>query len=128
MDDKADRKGLILFAHGARDPRWAEPFERLRALLQEQVPTVPVALAYLELMQPDLSTAVSQLFTQGCTALKIVPVFFGQGGHIRRDLPALIERLRTDHPGRIIEATAAVGEDEKVLLAIAAYCLRQLKP
>ena len=23
--------GIVLFAHGARDPRWAEPFERLRS-------------------------------------------------------------------------------------------------
>jgi sirohydrochlorin ferrochelatase len=23
--------GIILFGHGARDPRWAEPFERLAA-------------------------------------------------------------------------------------------------
>ncbi|OXH83150.1 cobalamin biosynthesis protein CbiX, partial [Burkholderia multivorans] len=23
--------GIVLFGHGARDPRWAEPFERLAA-------------------------------------------------------------------------------------------------
>jgi hypothetical protein len=28
MDSAASRVGLVLFAHGARDPRWAEPFER----------------------------------------------------------------------------------------------------
>ncbi|HAN56086.1 MAG TPA: cobalamin biosynthesis protein CbiX, partial [Betaproteobacteria bacterium] len=37
--------GLILFAHGARDPRWAVPFERLQALTQAQRPDWQVALA-----------------------------------------------------------------------------------
>jgi sirohydrochlorin ferrochelatase len=27
----APMTGLILFAHGARDPRWAEPFEAVAA-------------------------------------------------------------------------------------------------
>lgn len=26
--------GIVLFGHGARDPRWAEPFERLAARLR----------------------------------------------------------------------------------------------
>ena len=28
--------GLILFAHGARDPRWAEPFEAVAARVRER--------------------------------------------------------------------------------------------
>ena len=30
--------GLILFAHGARDPRWAEPFERLKRKVEAARP------------------------------------------------------------------------------------------
>ncbi len=45
---------LILFAHGARDAAWAEPFQRLQKLVQAQLPGVAVALAFLELMTPQL--------------------------------------------------------------------------
>jgi sirohydrochlorin ferrochelatase len=41
--------GLILFAHGARDPAWTAPFLRVLARVEDQAPM----LAYLELMTPD---------------------------------------------------------------------------
>jgi sirohydrochlorin cobaltochelatase len=31
--------GLILFAHGARDPRWAAPFEAVAARIRAQRPS-----------------------------------------------------------------------------------------
>ena len=37
--------GLVLFAHGARDPRWAEPFEAVAARLRTLEPGVPPHLA-----------------------------------------------------------------------------------
>jgi len=47
--------GLILFAHGARDPRWALPFEAVAARVRAQRPGVPVRLAFLEFMAPTLT-------------------------------------------------------------------------
>lgn len=116
--------GLILFGHGARDPRWREPFDRLAAMLTAQLPDTPVRLAFLELMAPDLAGAVAELAAHGATRLQVIPVFFGQGGHLRRDLPALIAATRDDFPEVAIDCADAVGEDEAVLAAIAAYCRR----
>ena len=48
-------QGLILFAHGARDAEWAEPFERLLDLVRQRAPQTQVRLAYLELMRPDIA-------------------------------------------------------------------------
>lgn len=117
-------RSLVLFAHGARDPAWAQPFERLRALVQAARPELSVQLAFLELMQPDLASLAAAEIARGASALTVVPVFLGQGGHVRRDLPQLIDSLRLAHPGVDIEVAAAVGEDDAVLQAIAAYCLR----
>ncbi|MBB5408157.1 MULTISPECIES: sirohydrochlorin chelatase [Paraburkholderia] len=122
--------GLILFGHGARDARWREPFERLadklRAARAATGEAPAVTLAFLELMEPDLPTAVAQLVTQGCDAITVVPVFFGQGGHVRKDLPAIVDHCRAAHPGVEIRCAVAVGEDDSVLDALAQYCLRQL--
>jgi sirohydrochlorin cobaltochelatase len=115
--------GLILFAHGARDPRWADPFERLRAKIQATRPGLPVALAYLELMAPDLGTAVDQMVASGCRQLRVVPVFLGQGGHVRRDLPELIDRAAARHSGLVIELAQPVGESDAVLEQMAAVCI-----
>jgi len=115
---------LVLFAHGARDPAWAQPFERLRAMVQAARPELSVQLAFLELMQPDLPTLAAAEIARGVSCLTVVPVFLGQGGHVRRDLPQLIDRLRLAHPAVGIDVAAAVGEDDAVLQAMASYCLR----
>ena len=107
--------GLILFAHGARDSRWREPFERLQRKVQVARPDVAVGLAFLELMQPDLLAAADALAAGGCRTLRIVPVFLGQGGHVREDLPATVDAVRARHPGLDIELRLAIGEDDAVL-------------
>jgi sirohydrochlorin cobaltochelatase len=120
------KDGIVLFAHGARDARWAEPFERLAQRLRGlRDADAPVSLAYLELMSPDLPAAVAEQVASGCTTVTVVPVFFGQGGHIRRDLPVIVDTCRAAHPGVAIRCATPVGEDDAVLDAIAQYCLRQ---
>ncbi|WP_179401595.1 sirohydrochlorin chelatase [Burkholderia guangdongensis] len=121
--------GIILFGHGSRDARWAEPFERLAARLSaasvDARPPRLISLAYLELMTPSLEDAIAGQASAGCTRITVVPVFFGQGGHVRRDLPQLIDACRAAHPGVEIRCATAVGEDDHVLDAIARYCLDQ---
>ncbi|MDR5778679.1 CbiX/SirB N-terminal domain-containing protein [Caballeronia sp. LZ065] len=119
------KHGIILFGHGARDPRWAEPFERLAAKLRA-TRAEPVTLAFLELMTPDLPAAVASQVASGCDAITVVPVFFGQGGHVRKDLPEIVARCQAAHPGVVISCATAVGEDDAVLDAVAGYCLRQV--
>jgi len=118
--------GLILFAHGSRDGRWAEPFERLSDRVAHAVPDAHVALAYLELMPPDLLTAAAGLCEAGCRAIVVVPVFLGQGGHVRHDLPLLVQSAAARHPDCELRLAGAAGEDDTVLDAIAAFCVRQL--
>ena len=114
---------LILFAHGARDPRWAAPFERLQQIAQGQLPDVAVRLAFLELMNPRLPETVAELVGAGCMQVTVVPVFLGQGGHVLRDLPLIVEQLRADHPQLQVNVADAVGENPQVLAAIASYCI-----
>lgn len=119
-------KTLVLFAHGARAAGWAAPFERLRAILQARLPDTSVQLAFLELMTPDLPSVVAGAIADGCMDVSVVPVFLGQGGHLLRDLPLLVDRLRAEHPGLTLTVAGAVGEDASVLNAIADYCVASL--
>ena len=70
------------------------------------------------MMQPSLEEAVLALITQGATQITVVPVFFGQGGHLRNDFPVLLEACREKFPQITLSATPAVGEDDAVLQAI----------
>jgi len=119
-------RGLILFAHGSREPGWAEPFEQLAARVRVAAPQAQVRLAFLELMQPDLAGAAAQLVAAGVDTIRIIPIFLGQGGHLRRDLPLLVGDLRVQFPEAKFAYGPAAGDDARVLDAIAAFCVRQL--
>ncbi|CDG84545.1 sirohydrochlorin chelatase [Janthinobacterium agaricidamnosum] len=118
-----NQRALILFAHGARAASWAAPFERLRDLAQARLPDTVVALAFLELMTPRLPELVAELAATGAVDITVVPVFLGQGGHVLRDLPLMIDQLRLDHPRLAIKVVEAAGENAAVLAALADYCV-----
>ena len=119
-------KAIILFGHGARDIRWREPFDRLVSLWREQQPNIPVELAFLEMMEPSLEAAITALSTQGATQITVVPVFFGQGGHLRNDFPVLLSSCQQQFPQITLSATSAVGEDAAILQAIVDFGARAL--
>ncbi|MFN7834589.1 MAG: sirohydrochlorin chelatase [Burkholderiaceae bacterium] len=114
------QRAVVLFGHGARDPRWAEPFlalqQRLTGVLGDGL---LVRLAYLELMTPSLENVIAECAAAGIAEVTVVPVFFGQGGHLRRDFPVLLEACRAAYPRVKLEATLPVGEWDGVQGAIA---------
>ena len=120
--------GLILFAHGARDPRWAAPFEAVAARVRAQRPGAPVRLAYLEFMAPTLPEAGAELASAGCREVGVLPMFLGAGGHVRKDLPLLMDQMRAAHPGVVFTLHAAVGEVDGVVAAMADAALQAMAP
>lgn len=111
---------LLLFAHGARDPNWARPFQAVAQRVQDAQPDLPVQLAFLEFMTPDLPQGCAALVAKGCTRVDVVPLFLGAGGHVRKDLPALLAQMREQHPGVTFMLHPAVGEHALVVEAMAA--------
>ena len=126
MNMNMNTKGIILFGHGARDARWREPFDRLASLWRVQRPQVPVELAFLELMHPNLEEAIISQVSAGATEVVVVPIFFGQGGHLRNDFPVLLDVCREKFPQIALSATPAVGEDLAVLQAIVDFSIKAL--
>jgi sirohydrochlorin cobaltochelatase len=113
-------RAIVLFAHGARDPRWAEPFEAVAGRVRAAAPECKVALAFLELMAPTLGDAAAGLVGAGATRIDVVPLFLGTGGHLRQDLPPLVDALRAAHPGVDFHLHTAIGEHAAVVEAMAA--------
>ena len=116
---------LVLFAHGSRDPKWAEPFKAIQALIRAQAPDLPVELAFLELMQPGIQECLGVLAKQGITRISIVPIFLAAGRHLREDLPALIAPIQKQYPDFVINVTAPIGDIPEFQAAIAKLALAQ---
>ncbi len=119
------RTGIVLFAHGARDPGWAGPLRAIAARIREASPGLRVELAFLEFMAPSLADAVAAMTTDGFDRITLVPLFLAQGGHLKKDLPVLLADIRARHPGVDIRVTPAIGDAPELVSAIAQWALRQ---
>ncbi len=118
------KTALILFAHGARDPEWANPMRRVQAAIRQRVSEMPVELAFLEFLTPSLPEAVAKLVAQGCDKIVVMPMFIARGGHLKNDLPGIIEMLRSTYPEVEFSLGGAIGEDETVIQAMALATLK----
>jgi sirohydrochlorin cobaltochelatase len=110
------KEGIVLFAHGSRDQEWSRPFERLAAGLAQKLPAVSIGLAYLE-HGPSLDETVTALVAKGVGSIRVVPVFLGQGGHVKEDLPRLV--AQSARAGLKLSLDQPIGEQAEVIEAIA---------
>ena len=115
---------ILLFAHGARDPDWAQPFRLIQRELQRARPQTQVALAFQDFMQPTLAEAAAQLVAKGAKRAVLVPLFMAQGGHLKQDLPRLVAALREQHPQLEVRVLDAIGDSPEILQAITDWVLR----
>ncbi len=111
------KAGLVLVAHGSRDPQWARPFERIAAAVAGKLPAVCVGLAFLEHGR-SIEETVTALIARGAASIRVVPVFLGEGAHVKEDLPRLVREAA--RPGVSLVLDAAIGEQPQVVEAIAA--------
>ena len=116
-------RGIVLFAHGARDPEWARPFEAMRELVRASRPEYRIELAYLEAIAPTLEEAIAALVQEGALAVTVFPLFLAQGGHLKHDLPRMLEDIRAAHPRIPICLESAIGDSPELRQAIADWIL-----
>lgn len=115
--------GVIVFAHGSRDPLWRKPVEAVADRIAQKDPSVGVRCAYLELCEPSLAEACADLLRQGARRIHVLPLFFGMGKHAREDLPELMQALRNEHPGVHFEQLPTAGEDARLTALLADIAL-----
>ena len=119
------KTAILLFAHGARDPEWASPMRRVQAAIQALAPGEKVELAFLEFMAPDLPECAARLIAEGAEKIVILPMFIAQGGHLKREVPEMLEKLRSTWPQVEFSLGRAIGEEEAVVQVMAETALRK---
>ena len=117
--------GVVVFAHGSRDPLWRAPIEAVAQGIATRDPDALVASAYLELCEPDMPTAVADLVARGATRVRVLPLFFGMGKHAREGLPTIMLDLAHRHPGVTLEQLPTAGEDPRLTALLAQIALER---
>lgn len=101
---------------------------RVGAAVRSRAPGQRVELAFLEFMAPGLVDCAEALVAEGFERIVVVPMFIAQGGHLKNDVPVLLERLRRDHPSISFELSGAIGEMESVVQSMAAHVVSLAHP
>lgn len=104
-DNRSMSTGVVVFAHGSSVESANQAVRDVARVIAND-PSFPlVATSFLDGGKPDLPGAVTELLERGAEKILVVPYFLTVGLHLKRDLPELIERIRTERPGLPIEVT-----------------------
>ena len=91
----------------------------MAAVLRQSMPGVRVAVAFLEFMTPTLGEAIDEAVLAGARRVSIAPLFWAEGGHLKREVPELIAAAQARHPQLRIDRWPVLGHSAEVLAALA---------
>jgi sirohydrochlorin cobaltochelatase len=100
---------LLVVGHGSRDPRGAEEFHELIALIRARNPALAVGGGFIELSRPPISECVNRLIEGGSREISAVPLMLLGAGHAKDDIPATLVREKRDHPEVTFRYGRALG-------------------
>ncbi|HEY8454929.1 MAG TPA: CbiX/SirB N-terminal domain-containing protein [Actinopolymorphaceae bacterium] len=118
--------GLLLVAHGSRDPRASLVAHRVAEAAGAHVSGLTSVAAFLELAEPAPEPALDQLGERGVADLVIQPFLLSNAYHSTVDLPE-VARLARDRGWRV-RLGDVLGPDDLLLDALAARLAETRSP
>jgi sirohydrochlorin ferrochelatase/(2Fe-2S) ferredoxin len=109
--------GILLLGHGSREAQSNEEFETLVSLYSRCCPRATVRLAYVELAKPDLRTALIKI-AKTHSKIVVVPVFLFTSGHIKNDIPLILDEMKLRFPQHEWIAADSFGVEPRMLEVI----------
>ncbi len=101
--------GLLMIAHGTRDPRGAEEMTELVAHVAARLP-VPVGHAWLEDFSDPQGVEGARPLTQaGATSLVTLPLLNFAAGHAKNDVPEQVAEVRAAFPDMHVHHGRVLG-------------------
>ncbi|MDK2868527.1 MAG: hypothetical protein PWP51_908 [Clostridiales bacterium] len=110
-----NKKAVLIIAHGSKVQETNDITMAYMAALKAKSPETTFASCYLQLMAPDLRTAIDALYADGVRSIKAFPFFLFNGNHIKEDIPMELNAIRADYPDLTIDFLANIGFDEKLV-------------
>lgn len=121
------RIGMVFLGHGTRLPQGISEFHQFTKRVQNRVLeelghqlvdrdgecpcTVTFTCAFLELVEPNLISALKNLQSGKVQQVLVCPVFLFAAGHMKIDIPALLTEARVFLRDTSVELLPAVGID-----------------
>lgn len=109
-------RGLLLVAHGSRDPQAAPVAQEAATAVGARVPGLVTSAAFIELSAPSPSEALDRLGRQGVDDVVVQPFLLSHAYHSKVDLPAIADLVR--ERGWAARLSAVLGPDDLLVDAL----------
>lgn len=113
------KQAVLLIGHGSKDPKGNAEFEAFAK-------QAGMRYCMLDYVEPSLPSALAQLAEEGIRDLAVIPYFLFAGGHVKRDIPEIIDKARNLYPKMTIYLGQHLGL-EKVLFEVCIERLGEIK-
>ena len=104
-----DDLGVMIVDHGSRREESNHALLRVMEMFQREASFARVRPAHMELAEPSIATAFTQLVADGARFVIVYPYFLLPGRHWAEDIPALAQAAAAAHPGVGYLVTAPLG-------------------
>jgi sirohydrochlorin cobaltochelatase len=108
--------GVMVCGHGSRVVDAVEEFERLVRGLARRLPEYPLERGFLEFARPTLREGLDRLRARGVDYVLAVPGMLFAAGHVKNDVPSVLNAYAAEHAIRI-EFGRDLGIEPKLLAA-----------
>jgi len=109
------KKAVLIIAHGSKVKETNDITMAYMDALRAKSPETVFASCYLQLMAPDLKSAIDALYTDGIRHIKAFPFFLFNGNHIKEDIPMELDTIRSDYSDLTIDFLPNIGFDDKLV-------------
>ncbi|MEM7478173.1 MAG: CbiX/SirB N-terminal domain-containing protein, partial [Planctomycetota bacterium] len=109
------RHGYLLVGHGTRREDGQQQFKNVFEQFAEEIAPSTCAMAFLELADPDIPSAIEQLAQLQVSQITVVPVLLFEAGHALEDIPVEVSKAANRYNIEIAAQTGAFKSAKPVL-------------
>ncbi|MBI3013266.1 MAG: sirohydrochlorin chelatase [Elusimicrobia bacterium] len=95
-------QAILILGHGSRDPLAVQEFLDFTQEFKSRngfcAQATEMATAFLELSSPSIPQALEYLDGKGARNILAVPYFLFRAGHVKREIPEMLETFSETHP------------------------------
>ncbi len=108
------RTGILIVSHGSPRAKTNRRFEALVARIAVRLGSADVLATFFSIARPNIPDQVAVLAGRGVRRIVLMPHFLGEGQHVTKDIPELLDVCRRSFPDVTLEMLPTL-EDEPAL-------------
>ena len=115
-----EKTAVMICGHGSRDDAAIEEFNQLAGHLSKRLPDFDVESGFLEFATPVIRTGLDKLKDRGAERIVCVPGMLFAAGHVKNDIPSVLNEYAARHPDMEIRLGRDLAVDAKLTRAAGA--------